>query len=237
MSISILIPCFNEEKRIETALNRLVDFAGKNHDYEIVVEEDGSSDLTPVIIDGFAAKCPFVRSVHGGGARLGKGGGLKLAALNSTGKIIVTTDADLAVPPEEFPKLVKAIENGYDIVIASRQHRDTELDKHAPFKRRLPSRIFNLFVNVLFGFAIRDTQSGTKAFRREIFFEVQPTISLDYAMDVEMLARAKKRNFRIKEIGVHYIHGEFSRFSVLKDGSRMIKDVARIWLGYITGRM
>lgn len=236
MKASILIPCYNEEQRIEAALTRLADFASKNSDYEIVVEEDGSTDSTPRIIDKFAESYAFISSVHGS-ARLRKGGGLKLGARHSTGGIILTTDADLAVPPEEFPRLVREIENGYDIVIASRRHGDAKLDRQAPVMRRLSSLIFNLLVNALFGFGIRDTQSGTKAFRREVFFKIEPRISMDYAMDVEMLARAKKCNFRVREIGVHYVHGDFSRFSLVKNGSKMLKDVLIIWLSYVAGRM
>lgn len=236
MKIAILIPCYNEERRIEAALSRLVDFAVKHSNYEIVVEEDGSSDSTPEIIDSFAERYAFIKAVHSK-TRLRKGGGLKLAALHASGDIIITTDADLAVPPEEFPKLVREIENGYDIVIASRRHRDSLISRQAPFLRRLASLYFNLLVNLLFNFRIRDTQSGTKAFKRELFFEIQPRISLDYAMDVEILARAKKRNLKVEEVGVHYAHGEFSNFSILRNGGKMLKDVFIIWLNYITGRI
>ncbi len=236
MKIAILIPCYNEGRRIEVALNRLIDFAVKHSNYEIVVEEDGSIDSTPQIIDSFAERYSFIKAVHSR-TRLRKGGGLNLAALHSTGDIIITTDADLAVPPEEFPKLVREIENGYDIVIASRRHGDSVIRRRAPFTRRLASLCFNLIVNLLFGFGIRDTQSGTKAFKRKLFFEIQPRISLDYAMDVEILARAKKRNLKVKEVGVRYMHGEFSRFSILRDGSKMLRDVFIIWLNYIAGRI
>lgn len=236
LRIAILIPCYNEGKRIEAALTRLIDFALQYSNYEIVVEEDGSCDSTPQIIDSFAKRYPFIKAVHSK-ARLRKGGGLNLAALHSTGDIIITTDADLAVPLEEFPKLVREIENGCDVVIASRRHRDSLIIKPAPFIRRLASLYFNLLVNLLFGFRIKDTQSGIKAFKREVFFEIQPRISLDYAMDVEILARAKKRNLKVKEVGVHYAHGEFSRFSILRNGSKMLRDVFVIWLNYISGRI
>ncbi|MEM2925315.1 MAG: glycosyltransferase [Methanocellales archaeon] len=236
MKIAILIPCYNEERRIEATLSRLIDFAVKHSNCEIVVEEDGSRDSTPQIIDSFAKKYAFIKAIHSK-TRLRKGGGLILAALHSTGDIIITTDADLAVPPEEFPKLAREIENGWDIVIASRRHRNSLITKQAPFFRRLASLYFNRLLNLLFDFDIRDTQSGTKAFKREVFFQIQPRISLDYAMDVEMLARAKKRNLKIKEIGVHYEHGEFSRFSILRNGSKMLRDVFIVWLNYIAGRI
>jgi hypothetical protein len=54
---------------------------------------------------------------------------------------------------------------------------------------------------------------------------------------VEILARAKKRNLKVKEVGVHYAHGEFSRFSILRNGSKMLRDVFVIWLNYISGRI
>ena len=227
-SLSIVVPCRNEEKRLSfhgakglsAFLGRIEGLTGKVA--EMVLEEDGSTDRTAEVIDSFAKADARLRAVHNRG-RLGKGGGLVLGVKRSSGSLIVMCDADLPVPADDVAKLVSLLSEN-DLVIPSRRLSASQV-RDIPFLRRFFSSLFNLYVNLLLGIGLSDTQIGVKAFRREAFEKVKPTRFKSYSMDLEMLVRARREGLRVKEMPTRYNNSRETGFNWLTDGPKMLLDV------------
>ncbi len=229
-SISLAIPAYNEEKRIGGTLTDYQAFAGQNYsDYELLVVCDGCTDRTPEIVKEFCKRSPRIKLLefpH----KLGKGGGVLEGFKVAKGDVIGFVDADGAVSPEEFDKLVKALD-GADCAIASRYVATSKiLAKQSPM-RRVASRSFNLLVRMVFGLPFKDTQCGAKVMNNSIVDDVLPQmISRGYEFDVELLWRIKKSNHVIKEVPITWQHKGDSAFS-LKCAPRMFLNLLKVRLG------
>lgn len=225
--ISIVVPCRNEEARLLEAksyfikfLNQLEESSGKKA--ELVLEEDGSTDHTPGVINAFAKQDKRIIPVHGKG-RLGKGGGLALGVQHSHGELVVMCDSDLPVPARDVARAVELLKEN-DLVVPSRRLPGSQV-QNIPFTRKLFSAVFNLYVNLVLGLGISDTQIGVKAFRKQAFEKMRPVKFTSYSMDVEMLLRARKAGLRIAEMPVAYTHNNYTGFKWFSDGPTMILDV------------
>lgn len=227
--VSIVIPAYNEEKRIGKTLEKVLAYlAGKNYDSEIIVVDDGSTDETQKIIKGFPVngKIRLITNEK----NEGKGSAVRKGVLEATGKYIFFTDADLSTPIEELEKFIKhSEEGGYDVVIGSRSIKGADILVHQPFYREMMGKIFNKIVRL---FAIRgfiDTQCGAKLFRHAAakkIFSLQKLSS--FAFDVEVLYIAKKLGFKIYEIPVKWMNSETSRVRLISDSVKMFRDVLKI---------
>jgi len=139
---------------------------------------------------------------------------------------VLITDADLPIDTEDYVKIFHKIEEGYDIVVANRRHKDSKTDR--PFMRRLSSNIFNIYVRVLFFIGIKDSQCGIKIFKTESLKRILPRFAKRYSMDVEMLYYAKKKKMKIEDVAVNYKHVADTNFSVLRDGPKMLLEILRL---------
>lgn len=228
-TLSIIVPCWNEENNIRRHYEDFLLLPQKiaGISAELVLEEDGSADATASLIDELASKNRQISALHGR-RRLGKGGGIEYAVANSTGDLIIVSDADLPVGVDCFSKIYDNLKSGADVVLPNRRHRDSMV-YDLPFSRKVASKGFNVLVNLLFGLDIRDTQCGVKGFKREHFQKIRPTKYKGYVMDVEMLIKARKNNLNIVDIPVTYRHGKETRFNTARDGYKMFKDIVRMW--------
>ena len=225
VSVSIVIPAFNEAARLGPTLRTIVDWAtGERLEYEIVVVDDGSTDDTCRVADEFG---PPVRLVRNGTNR-GKGWSVRHGVAESRGASILFTDADLSTPIGEYAKLAHALARA-EVVIGSRALSESNIEKHQPWYRETMGRAFNRIVRALIVPGIKDTQCGFKLFRgpiaRELFAEV--TIA-GFAFDVEVLYLARSRGYRIAEVPVTWLNDERSSVSAVRDSARMFRDVLRI---------
>ncbi|MDI6888174.1 MAG: glycosyltransferase family 2 protein [Methanocellales archaeon] len=225
--ISLIIPAYNEEKRIEKSLTDYQAFAGKNYsDYELLVVCDGCTDRTPEIVKEFCRQDSHIKILefpH----KLGKGGGVLEGFKVAKGDLIGFVDADGAVSPEEFDKLVKAL-NGADCAIASRHVATSKILAKQSLLRRTASRGFNLLVRMMFGLPFKDTQCGAKVIKKNIVDDILPKmISRGYEFDVELLWRIKKSGRIIKEVPITWHHKGESRFS-LKYAPRMFFGLLKV---------
>jgi dolichyl-phosphate beta-glucosyltransferase len=225
MQLSIVIPAFNEEKRIGASLQEIVSYLPKHFsDWEVIVVDDGSSDDTAKIVQKFEVETPTSRLVL---ERLdenaGKGAAVKHGVMRAKGEIILFMDADLSTPLSEIAKVMRPLEQGFDVAIGSRGLPDSNVVKHQPFYRETMGKIFNRIVRWIVIDGIRDTQCGFKAFRhhaaKEIFSRVQ---TKHFGFDVEVLLWAKKLGFSVKEVGVTWINSPNSRVSPIKDSMKML---------------
>jgi glycosyltransferase involved in cell wall biosynthesis len=234
---SIVIPAYNEAARIEGALERVLGCIDRcGWDAEVLVVDDGSTDPTVDVVQHWMASYPHLHLVKNLANR-GKGYSVRNGLLQAAGDIVLFTDADLSAPIEEASLLFAAIDRGNDVAIGSRWLDKQKQTVHQPMYRRFFGRCFNWVTRKVIGLPFKDTQCGFKAFRREaaqVIFRLQ-TIER-WGFDPEILFIARKLNFRIEEVPVTWGHDERSRISYLKDGMKMLEEMAEIRTNSLRGR-
>lgn len=215
--ISVIIPAYNEEKTIERCFQRVYNvLSSKGYEFEIFLEQEGSYDRTPLIIERIAREYDSVHSISFS-ERKGKGFGIKKCLEKSKGNIIVVLDADLEYPPEKIPEMVeKIMKGGADLVVAQR------VDVERSLLRKILSSIYRIILRILFGKDFLDPQSGLKAIRREVIDEIWPIESDGFEIDSEILVKASKRGFSITYVPVKYVYRGSSRVNVLRDPFKML---------------
>lgn len=170
MEISVVIPVFNEEKNLTPLHERLSKvLKGLGKSYEIILVDDGSSDNSKFLLKNMVASDENVRAVFLT-RNFGQHGAVIAGFKESKGEIVVTLDGDLQNPPEEIPKLVSKINEGYDVVGGIRQHRRDSI------LRKIPSFITNNIASVVVGKKMVDCGCMLRAYRRQIILEL-----LDYS--------------------------------------------------------
>jgi glycosyltransferase involved in cell wall biosynthesis len=235
--LSIVIPAYNESARIEHALDRVLScIAEQGWDAEVLVVDDGSKDDTAAIVQRWMVQHPRLHLIQNPGNR-GKGYSVRNGLLQAAGDIVMFTDADLSAPMEEAQRLLAALEYGADVAIGSRWMDRTRQTIHQPLYRQFFGRCFNWVTRTVMGLPFKDTQCGFKAFKREaaqIIFRLQ-TIER-WGFDPEILFIARKLKYVIREVPVTWGHDERSRMSYLRDGMKMLEDMARIRSNSVRGR-
>jgi glycosyltransferase involved in cell wall biosynthesis len=225
----LIIPVYNEGARIGNALSEVLRCVQERDWHaEIVVVNDGSTDRTAAIVQEFARLHPEVRLMDNPENR-GKGYSVRHGMLHAVGEILMFTDADLSAPMEEAERLFDALRQGADIAIGSRWLDRKRQTVHQPLYRQFFGRCFNAITRLVMGLPFKDTQCGFKAFRRPVaqtIFQLQRIER--WGFDPELLFIALKRGYKIQEVPVTWGHDERSRLSYLKDGVKMLEDIAYI---------
>jgi dolichyl-phosphate beta-glucosyltransferase len=234
--ISIVIPAYNESARIGKALGEVVRVVReRTWQAEVLVVNDGSTDSTASLVQDFARLHPEVRLLNNPENR-GKGFSVRHGVLNAVGEIVMFTDADLSAPMEEAERLFDALHQGADIAIGSRWLQRERQTHQQPLYRQFFGRCFNAITRLIMGLPFADTQCGFKAFRRPVaqtIFQLQRIER--WGFDPELLFIALKRGYKIQEVPVTWGHDERSRLSYLKDGIKMLEDIAYIRWEAIAG--
>src|SRR2546421_9025055 len=223
---SIVIPAFNEESRIAKTLGLTLNYLGNvSPESELIVVNDGSTDATATITrDVFSETKINIRLLEDFPNR-GKGAAVRSGLLAAQRPIGLFSDADLSTPLEETPKLIKPIANSeVDIAFGSRALDRRLIGVHQPWRREPAGRVFNLLVRLVTGLAFWDTQCGFKAFRLDTCRPILKAARIDgFAFDVELLYRAQREGFRIREVPVRWNHAEGSKVSFFRDSLRMLR--------------
>ena len=234
---SIVIPAFNEAHRIPATLESVVScIRARGWSAEVVVVDDGSTDATAQVVRAFVEHAPEVRLMQNPGNR-GKGYSVRSGLLNALGEVVMFTDADLSAPMEEAERLFAAIAEGADIAIGSRWLKSSRQTHRQPLYRQFFGRCFNGVTRLVMGLHFADTQCGFKAFTRaaaQTIFQLQ-TIER-WGFDPEILFIAVKRGYRVEEVPVSWAHDERTRMSYLKDGMKMLEEIAIVRWNALLGR-
>jgi glycosyltransferase involved in cell wall biosynthesis len=238
--LSIIIPAYNEEKRLSRTLARIRDYFASTRTHaeeiEIVVVDDGSTDGTVRIVQEGMREMTCLRLVSNGTNR-GKGYSVRRGMLEARGTMVLFTDADLSSPIEESEKLLTAIQAGNDVAIGSRAMDRSLIKVHQSRLREIAGMIFNGFVRLFTGLPFQDTQCGFKAFRRErsrIVFEQQRVER--FGFDPEILFLAQRHGLRSVEVPVRWAHDEATRVRVVHDSLQMFGDLLFIRWNCLLGR-
>ncbi len=235
--LSIVIPAYNECARLEGTLDRVLRCVEeRGWDAEVLVVDDGSKDQTSAIVEHWIETHPRLHLIQNPGNR-GKGYSVRNGLLQAAGDIVMFTDADLSAPIEEAERLIAAINAGADVAIGSRWLDKQRQTKHQPLHRRFFGRCFNAVTREIMGLPYQDTQCGFKAFRRpaaQVIFRLQRIER--WGFDPEILFIARKLGYKVQEVAVTWGHDERSKMSYLKDGMKMLEEMAVIRSNSVAGR-
>src|SRR5580698_7613075 len=234
---SIVIPAYNESARIPGTLRSVVEcIRASGWPAEIIVVDDGSKDATAEVVRAIAADAPEIRLVQNPGNR-GKGYSVRNGLLQALGEIVMFTDSDLSAPIEEAERLFAAIAAGADIAIGSRWLESGRQTHRQPLYRQIFGRCFNFVTRLVMGLHFADTQCGFKAFTREAAHTVFSLQTIErWGFDPEILFIAIKRGLRVEEVPVSWAHDARTRMSYLRDGMRMLQDIAIIRWNALSGK-
>ena len=233
--LSVVIPAFNEEARIQRTLEEVVGFlTAASYTWEVIVADDGSTDATPRLLGEFASanhNVKILRLDH-----RGKGSAVKHGMLNAVGEYRLLCDADLSVPIEQVERLLPPQTPGADIAMGSREQSDSQRFGEPPH-RHLMGRVYNILVRALVAPGFKDTQCGFKCYRGEIVPRLFGAQRMEgFAFDAEVMFLARKSGFTIREIGVDWYYGQGSKVHPLTDSLTMTGDLLKIRWNYIRGR-
>jgi dolichyl-phosphate beta-glucosyltransferase len=228
-STSVVIPCFNEERRILPTLERTVEFlSNRDRPWEVVVVDDGSVDRTSACVRERFGDQPTVRVLRFE-SNHGKGFAVREGILASRGELALFSDADLSTPIEEVAKLERHAESGFDVVVGSRVVPGSRILTPQPASRRLSGLVFRSLVRALALTTVRDTQCGFKLLRRKAVEPILRRIETHgFAFDVELLARVERAGLRVAELPVDWSDSRGSRLRLVPDAWRMAMDLLRV---------
>jgi glycosyltransferase involved in cell wall biosynthesis len=236
-ALSIIIPAYNESARIDATLDRVMTCVEtQGWDAEVLAVDDGSQDDTASIVERWMATNPRIRLLKNLQNR-GKGYSVRYGVLQAAGEVVLFTDADLSAPLIEAERLMEALAGGADVAIGSRWMDRTRQTSFQPLYRQFFGRCFNSVTRILIGLPFTDTQCGFKAFKREaaqVIFRLQ-TVER-WGFDPELLFIARRLGYDVVEVPVTWGHDERSRLSYLKDGVKMLEDMATIRCNSFAGR-
>jgi glycosyltransferase involved in cell wall biosynthesis len=233
--LSVVIPAHNEASRLGTTLNDLTDLLRRQAwDWEVRVVDDGSTDGTAGVADEHGRSEPRVvlqREPH-----RGKGGAVKAGMLAARGAYRFLCDADLSMPARELPRFLPPRLVDFDLAIGTREGFGARRVGE-PLRRHVLGRVFNHLVQRLVLDGTNDTQCGFKMFTARAADAVFPLVTIDgWAFDVEVLAIARRRGFRVVEVPIEWHYRPESQVSMLSDGWRMVRDLRKIRARVASGK-
>ncbi len=234
---SIIVPAYNESKRIRSGLDQVLEHAAREGwNAEIIVVDDGSRDHTAAIVREYAAQHPSVRLVENSGNR-GKGYSVRRGMMAATGETLLFTDADLSAPIWQAEKLFDALRQGADQAIGSRWIEASPGNGKQPLHRRIASRLFRVLPRLVLGLQYKDTQCGFKAYTRRAAEQIfsQQTVER-WGFDPEILFLARKMGLETQEVSVEWAYDHRSKIHLVRDGLRMFGDIVKIRWNDLTGK-
>jgi len=232
MKVGIVIPAYNEEKRIGNTLKEYSAFfenlmkEDKKFSYNILVSINNTKDKTKDIVRKYSKKnkrISYIDLVKGGkGYAVMEGFNiLKKSNLDYIGFV----DADNATSPQSFYDLIMNI-NGFDGIIASRYLPGSIVKPKQSLKRIISSRVFNLLIRSLFFLNYKDTQCGAKIFSKKVLDKVSNKVSFGgWSFDVELLYKIKKEGFKLKEYPTVWSDMEYSKLNFFNAGPKMVLSI------------
>ena len=219
--ISIIVPAYNESKRIGTVLQKLKETTAKikNLNFEIIVVDDGSSDNTCELAKN--TNVTIIRHPINRGAGAALVTGFERAIQNKS-DFVITIDADEQHDPNEIEQILKPVLKGdADISIGSRFAKDNH---EMPLFKKMGNGILNIITQTIYGYSCTDTQCGYRAFNRKAIEKMHLTIDR-YGIMSEMLGEIKRNNLKLEEIPISTLYFDKSKGTTFFDGIKIAFDL------------
>lgn len=234
--LSIIIPVYNEEQRINKTFQELESyFKDKKYGFEVILVNDGSSDQTKAIIEKYCQNHPNYQLLNYV-QNQGKGFAVRQGMLKAQGQFILFTDADFSTPLNQLDKLMSYIQD-HQIVIGSRYLESDSVKVKQPLIRRLISRAGNLVMKLIIGLPYQDTQCGFKLFQNQAAKKIFSKTTINrWGFDMEILTIAKVQQFKVKEVAVDWFDDRLSQLRAGRALWNTFNELIKIKLNDLTGR-
>lgn len=232
--LSIIIPAFNEEKRLPGTLEQVFSFVqNQTYDSEVLIIENGSSDRTFEVAQEYADKHPQCLAIRN--KVRGKGLAVRTGMLMATGQYRFMCDADLSMPITEINRFLPPLLENFDIAIASREAPGS-VRYNEPAYRHWGGRGTNLIIRVMALPGLHDTQCGFKMFQSDVVEDIfhYQTIK-NWSFDIELLYIARMRGYRITEIPIPWYFNAETKLNPFRDAIKMVFDILTIRRNARTG--
>jgi dolichyl-phosphate beta-glucosyltransferase len=225
--ISVVIPAYNEERRLGATLESVVRYLAASADaYEVLVVDDGSTDATVSVASQWADK--HVRVLTGRLNR-GKGAAVRRGVLETHGDLVLISDADLSTPIAEVAKLRRVLAEGADVILGSRGLETSVITRRQPFYRERMGKTFNVAVRLLLGWSFRDTQCGFKLFAGDVARRVFALLKEEgFGFDVEAIHLALSCGYVVREVPVEWRNSPDSRVHIFRSSAAMLCSLLRV---------
>ena len=235
--LSVVIPCYNEEKRLVQGFSHFYNFLkSQNYSWEIILVNDGSVDKTSQIMKNLVKSKKEVKIISYQ-KNQGKGYAIVQGILQANGKYILFSDIDHSVPIETIANFFNQFEKGFKVVIGSRRIKGAKILIHQNPLREFLGRGFTVLVNIAVGFRIHDATCGFKAFENKIAKKIFAKINVyDWAFDAEILFLCKKYNLKIAQVPVTWSDVKGSKVSLKKDIVGSLMGLFKIRLNDLTNK-
>ncbi len=228
-SISIILPAYNEEKRIKDTISKLRSFLKlKKLEYEIIIVDDGSTDNTLNVVKDLLSSDLRIITI----TRSGKGAAVKEGCMASVNDYIFFMDSDLSTDVNEILKFINIFkkEKDTEILIGSRYIPDNSIAIQPPF-RNVIGKTFSFVKSKLLGVNFYDSQCGFKAFRKDTAHKIfARSVIKGYSFDVELLYIAALNNLKVKEVGIEWRHKPGGHVNIVLDSIPMLLELFKIYL-------
>lgn len=228
--LSVIIPAYNEAERLPATIDAAYKWLAEHIEggFEIIVVDDGSRDTTVRVTHEMISRRPHLKVLEQPENR-GKGAAVRRGMLEAVGEVRLFMDADHSTHIRETEKVFAAIEAGAEMIIASRQHPESDISVSQSWLREHMGKSFNFIMRSIVGLEMQDTQCGFKAFTAKAAEAIFSRQKLEgFSFDVELLFLASKLGFKVVEIPVEWINEPNSRVRMLADPALMFADVLRI---------
>ncbi len=229
MTFSVVVPVFNEERRIARTFAAMEKFLATSgvEKIEIIFVDDGSGDKTVSLIQKFNPGCEI--KVISYAPNRGKGFAVRQGMLAAGGDYALVFDADMSTSMDEFPKFLRLISNGASVIIGTRKAGGAQIKKYQPWYRRKMGETYTALANFILGMEISDFTCGFKCFSRQARERIFKAAWVDrWSYDAEILFLAKRYGFRVIEIPVSWENDEDTKVRLGKDTFESFKDLIRI---------
>ena len=236
-AISVVIPCFNEEKTIQKNLRRICNYLKSHFEvFEVIVVNDGSTDQTLRELKKIQEELHL--RIIDNEVNQGKGKVVRQGVLESSCELVMFLDADLGIPIEELLKFISEFDNGYDIIIASRFVPGLRIVRPVLWYRRIMEKVFQLLrMAIINDWNIKDTQCGFKVFRKKAAMDIFPRLTVGrFAFDAEVIFIANRMKHKIRELPISLQNPPNSHVRLIRDPLNMTLDLLKIRLNDWRGK-
>jgi dolichyl-phosphate beta-glucosyltransferase len=226
--LSVVIPAYNEERRLPRTLDDVLAYLERqSYAAEVVIVDDGSTDGTARVAGERGSGSVPVRLVaQPDGANHGKGAAVRVGMETARGAHRLFMDADNSTTVDQVERFWPFIDEGYDVVIGSRDVRGAEVVVHQSWAKELAGNFGNWLIRMLAVGGVADTQAGFKMFTQRCIEDIMPRLTIDrWGFDVELLAAARRRGYRIKEVPIRWVNEPNSKVRT----STYLEVLAEVW--------